>query len=533
MPISRLKQNLYLATFGYLILPYLVFFGGWARLPVAAILILILLTGTWAAACIIRQRNPVDPGDTDMLSLRDVLIYLSPVFVIALIAGVGGWGFQYGDWAKHNAILSDLIEYSWPVVYDINGEKLLLTYYTAYQLPAALVGKVFGWSAANHFLFFYTLIGFCLCALWIRVLTQVRWWWLLILFLGFSGMDVFGQLISIASRASSFSDIVYSVKDVAFKAQHLEWWGGWGFAQYSSIAALIFLVPNQATAGWLLTAMMLNDARQGNLRMTAIYYLALCSLWTPFVAIGLLPLVAFLLLFELKNEGLNWKAFRLQGTMVTVTGLVTGLMVAIYLYGRFQPFVMPLDMSGIIYDEKITFTFWRSPDMFVLRYVLFVLLEFALLHALLYWYLYIEWKPKFKPLLTLLLYSSAFLLLLPFLNWGWNNEPSMRSSIPTLFITLLITCVVLADSRKTTNSLWIKRGIVLLLLAGGLNSTFEIGRQVVHIAIRGDLIEVAEQNKIESIFEIQERQYKKYHNFVGQYVGSPDSYYMKYLAPQP
>lgn len=140
---------------------------------------------------------------TKFLYIVSYLFLGLPYFVF-----LGGWGPLDSDWLKHNAILRDLITESWPVIYDVSGHKIMLTYYTAYQLPAAVVGKLLGWQAANHVLFAYTTIGFCLSALWVWVLTGGGRWWIIMIFLAFSGMDFIGRIISTIYREPTLSDAV-------------------------------------------------------------------------------------------------------------------------------------------------------------------------------------------------------------------------------------------------------------------------------------------------------------------------------------
>jgi len=530
MTSDRFKYALYTGSLAYLILPFLVFFGGWIRQPYSTLLTLLLLSGTAAAIAVTGRSCHTRGMLNGNIAVRDVALLLVPVLAVAVFTGAGGWGFQYGDWPKHNSILRDLVTETWPVVYEIGGEQIMLTYYTAYQLPAALAGKLFGWDVANHVLFIYTLFGLCLCALWIRFFTEVRWWWLFLIFVGFSGMDVVGQVISTVHQEPSLVEAASVLGERIRNFVHLEWWGGWGFAQYSSIAALIVLVPNQAIAGWLLTALILSDTRAGHLKVTALLYLGLCSLWTPFVGLGLVPLVLFLLVYEWRKNGHEIQLHGVLASLPNIAGIATGLVIAVYLFGRFQEFVLPIDLESVAYREKVTLTFLRLPDLFILRYLLFVILEFALLHALLYWYLYLQKEPLFRTMRGLLIFCSVFLLLLPFLNWGWNNEPSMRSSIPALFITALITIRVLADPARSSTAIRVKRAILVVLVVGGLNSAFEMGREVFGVVARGELVSIPDRDEINTIFEIQEERYRNYHNFAGQYVGSADSYFTRYLA---
>jgi hypothetical protein len=202
-------------------------------------------------------------------------------------------------------------------------------------------------------------------------------------------------------------------------------------------------------------------------------------------------------------------------------------LVAFYLAGRFEPYPLPASAQGI-YQERITFTFMRLPELFVVRYVLFVVLEFLLLHVLLHWYLALRRDlASIRPLLAL---STGVLLLLPILNWGWNNEPAMRSSIPALFLTIVVTIRVLGAGATDWRQAAIRTAIVVVLAVGSLNAAVEIGRHVVGTTLRGQLVAVPAQRDVKTLFELQEERYSAYYNFVGQYLGSAESRFAIWLA---
>ena len=79
---------------------------------------------------------------------------------------MGGYGYQTGDWAKHGILLKDLVDYPWPVFYEYYGATIGVTYYVAYYLPAAVIGKVGGLVLANQFLVLWTLLGLILAIFW-------------------------------------------------------------------------------------------------------------------------------------------------------------------------------------------------------------------------------------------------------------------------------------------------------------------------------------------------------------------------------
>ena len=71
-------------------------------------------------------------------------------------------------------------------------DDAVLTYYVAYYLPAALVGKIAGWTAANVVLFTWSAAGAALAFLWLVVLSEAPVWRCLAIFVLFSGLDLVG-----------------------------------------------------------------------------------------------------------------------------------------------------------------------------------------------------------------------------------------------------------------------------------------------------------------------------------------------------
>jgi hypothetical protein len=408
----------------------------------------------------------------------------------------------------------------------------MLTYYTAYQLPAAIAGKLLGWQAANHLLFAYTTIGFCLSALWVWVLTGAGRWWIIIIFLAFSGMDFIGQMIATFYLEPTLWDAVSDFAEHIGSLKHIEWWSGWGFAQYSSMASLMMWVPNQGISGWMLISLILFDGKLGSLHKTGILYLGLSTLWAPLVSLGLLPFVIAIAVYQWRERQYDSRFLRAAISLPNIAGFTLGLMIVIYLAGRFQDYVLPIE-TGNVYQEGITLTFLRLPELFLPRYVLFICLEFVVLHGLLYLYLMHQKKPPFDTLRRLLIVSSIILVALPILNWGSNNEPAMRTSIPALFVTVLVTIYVICDFPLNMHMTWIRRVLILVLVTGSLTAVVEIGRHAVGVYNQNMLVHVPDQEtEVRTLFEIQEQKYKPYYSFVSQYLGSADSFFVKYLSRQ-
>ena len=77
------------------------------------------------------------------ISIGTLLLLLLLTAIIGYLCGWTRWAPQVStDWYKHNALLHDLTDYEWPVVYT-SGRRALLTYYIGSYLFPAAVGKAF------------------------------------------------------------------------------------------------------------------------------------------------------------------------------------------------------------------------------------------------------------------------------------------------------------------------------------------------------------------------------------------------------
>lgn len=99
----------------------------------------------------------------DMTGRTDYSLPVLILFCIALSAVLIKGGHlaifsQHSDWFKSNAIMTDMAERSWPVVYENGKEEAMLTYYTGIYILPALAGKAFGIGACRYVLFIETIL---------------------------------------------------------------------------------------------------------------------------------------------------------------------------------------------------------------------------------------------------------------------------------------------------------------------------------------------------------------------------------------
>lgn len=410
--MARLLQTVSLL---YLTLPWFIFAVGWLRPTYAACVVVVL-----SIALTIEVRRCPTPGAPD-ITLRSLLCIALLAVAWATLSGAGGYGYQNIDWFKHNQLLKDLTKEHWPADYVVLGESgsraVPLTYYVAYYLPAAAIGKQWGWAAANHALFTFSVLGALLAVLWFARIVRRCSITSALLFIVLSGLDVVGQLI--------FAEQGYG------PTAHLEWWAGEATLQYTSNTSLLFWVPQHALAGWILTGLVVDGARNENCVRLAVFALALAPLWSLFVPLGLAPFVAAAVL------RCGWRrALSFANLVAAPVLLVVGVL---FLASRSDP--VP---QGWWWDQPGATSEWpRLAAFYVLEWGGFAVLCRPNLPGgdRLWWRI-----------------AIAILVALPLYRIGLFNDLAMRASIPALFVLWSLVAATVQRSPRTI------RGFLLLVL---------------------------------------------------------------------
>ena len=274
MPVRHLVP-LRAASVVFLSLPWVVFAITWMRLPWAVLLLAVL-----AVAAIQYLRAVAAAPVAGAPALHPINATISPGALAAALllavawsalSGAGGVGYQnMPDWGNKNALMVDLVRYPWPVSFP-NGQ--VVNYYFALYLLPPLVAKAAGWSAGQWAMFAQVLVGLALSLLWLYTLAG-RWGArAMTLFLVFGGLDVVGWLLH--------------WHQLPRLGQSIEWWAP--DLQFSSSTTAIFWVPQHALSAWLLTSLLIDEVTQlGTVRFAGLF-VGLCYLWSPFVAVGLVP----------------------------------------------------------------------------------------------------------------------------------------------------------------------------------------------------------------------------------------------------
>lgn len=425
-------RRLFVASALYLVLPICLFLYWWTHpilaLAVSALFLFLLVTKT----------KQVTGSVT--IPKKTVLLIGALLTVWTLLSGAGHRGFFDGDFYKHSAILSDLIQYDWPVTYRLreSHQFVHLVYYFAYYLPSALIGKWLGWKAANISLFFWTGTGISFAFAWLMALVEQKKQIIFaFLFPFFSGLDLVGRTI-MGKKVVNDSD--------------WEWWGrNW---QYSGNTTLFFYVPQHVLAGWICMGILLYCYLKNKKLPLQEVLFASTLLWSPFIFIGCIPF--YLWMIYKKKMTVSIPSVLLSVGIVGILGL--------FFMSNMAISVAETTASGWLWNiEKIIGSF------LLVRLSLFYILEFGL-------FTFLVIRKKSSPLLIL---AAIILFLVPWYKMGLMNDLAMRASIPALFIISYYWITYLVESKKKTMLFHFS---CILFLVGSIYPLVQMGNGIVHFS---------------------------------------------------
>ena len=497
------RDRLLLVTAAYLALPNLLFVLGWLSpgWAVPGVLALtVALVVTWRSAA--DGAHPPSQGTVAAVALLAA--------VAAFAAGIGGVNLQVTDYYKHNLMFLDLAVERWPVVYALpGGGSAYLCYYVAYYLPASLLGTLLGPAGIDPASLAWGLLGVGLAFGWIARLGRDRSVAVLIVFLLVDGFAWLPGLLPLAARLGL-------VDPGALAAP---WPGGvfsdrfWSFGGPAS--RLLFpgqlnhlvWTPQHALPGWLATACVIDalERRRPSVHLPSIH--ALTVLWSPFVAVGLIPFTALALLRERR------RAMIAAGALAVVVALPATL----YFAGH-----VPLAHADWLFAA---FTGWRD----WLTYLAFLVSSVGVWWGLLAVTRRTCGVPD-RDGLHMAALAVAVLVAVTTVRLGLNNDWVLHVSSPALVVVhLAVARAVIAAWPKIR-----RRGsrllLAVLLLAGA-------ERSVKHWILAplgllpGQVIDapIAEARAVApNIATLEQDDY-----LAAQYLGRTDSFFARVLLRRP
>ena len=480
-------------TLAYLVLPLIVWLVGWFEWWVGIPAAVLLTAGFWNA---LRGSWWVPPQPAVV-----VLPIVAAGWVLLTPAGgvVGIPGADTSDWFKHRALFFELGANVWPVrptnplapylpAPETDAGTSLLRYYLGWYMVPGLAARWLGVEALNWAVPVWHWGGVALvvwlftagCRGWRETAAAVA------ILVCFSGMDLLRNVLlhgpDWVDWSTAFSFDRGGVWPTVGLSRSLAEWprfdGAWVYLQYSANTTGLMFLPQHtvsAALGALLVVQMSDRPRF--LAVSGVVLVAVVF-WSPFVALGLLPLLAVPLFAHGLRPFLRWQNLLLVPPV--------GLLLVAYLTSGAQ--------------EVPNAFLWEKYDAGILAKLLpvFWLTEFGALAALLVWL-----RPRPEPDAVarrarsrnrkktrerppswsarglalvrrepFLAASVATLFLLPVYSFGAYNDLPMNSSKPAV-IVLGYCCVrgIVAFGRNGGG----KGSLAPRLALGGLVGVLAVG----------------------------------------------------------
>ncbi len=512
-------HGLLLLSLGVLAAPIALWSACWLRAPWNIAMVVALGAVLWALA----RGTTEAPLGLDLPTRRELQTTawwaFVPLALMCFASGIGGWGYQTSDWKKHNAVLADLVRFDWPVRYSEAPGAVHLTYYTAFYLPAAFVGKFFGWTAALVAHQLGSLVVMGLLAAWLSWLVGPRAKWIGLLFAAFGGMDYLAAILSTLLHGGALQLGPLSRE---WWEKPIPWWA------YYAHATELFWVPHTALAGWLGGAILLRGTSplrnteatpNANERWNDLSFdlvaCALLPLWNPWAWLGCLALLGVRIVQQRRSgQGRAvWPWLFMLGVWAMQFG---------YLMSR-----VPLP-SGVVGGRgyKPTFTASAFISEFGVRFftswLSFSLVEFGV-YAILCVLLWRRAKVA-SPLAPFLWVSVALLLVLPLFQYGLYNDLLRSAVTPLMVVCLACASALRIPTIQRAGAL--KAVLIGALCIGALHSV-QYAIYFVHTEKSDGLVHLPRLDKTPTVYALYAHDHRP--QLLTQYIGRDDSLWARWF----
>ena len=415
----------------YLLLPVLIFFAGYLKIPVAAACV--------AVTCLIgylafrdSNRAPDRSLMEDCVTIPVKFIVIASVFAVCVtvITGVGELVWTTYDHAFRRAILNDLINYKWPVIYQPETQmnpdvRQMITsqapqgfiYYFTYWMPAALTGKLFGFTAANIFLILWNSLGIVLIIIGISIYVRRNSYASMFVLLCFSGLDV----------------IPYYINQIWLNIDE-QWMWVDGCVPHMSFVSNFNNMENvyhQAIPCYLIIILLLT-AR--NNRSTGLIG-SLMFAYSPWATFGMIVPCIVQLFNGRYRTGDRRRNIR---NILSPCNIVMPVIILI-IYGAF--YMAKADSAS---DRGFTWEYYGSIGKFIPAYLILLAVEVLPVAALVFS------KRRKDPMFW---GAIIILLLCPLYKITESNDFTMRASMPGLFILAVFLVKLISDYSEEDTKL--------------------------------------------------------------------------------
>ena len=510
--LARLRRGLGPATALYLAIPVAIFGLGYLR-PGYALLFIAALAASLVLA--LRGARAGPAAEERSAPAWALLAALLPI-ALAVAAGALGVAVDYnGDWSQRFEIFDDLVRQPWPPTYSTSAGPLAQVYYTGWFLPAAPPMAWLGWMPGLLALLAWSALGFALVAGWLVVLARLHPALVGLLFLFFAGIDVWENLLD---------DGLWNTLREVLGGDKFEWQELFFFHATHDV---FIKIPNHAIPAWLLGALAIDAADRRDAGFPTALALGVAMLWSPFVALGLAPLLAVPWLCA----GGGWRErLRAQLGGANLAGLVVALVVLGYYAARWHPYSLPpAFLEGVVPTRNgwLPGLVDVSSGRFLLSAALFSCVTFLWM-ALPVLGAERVWRGV-SSRAALAIAASLVLIGLLFFRYGFHNDLQHRASLPAQFVLVVLSLDLLGRFRRHP----IAAALLAVGLAlGALSATAQMirtGERVRWLLARAPALA---ERPPGDVFQRQMHYVGRDEGFdrITQYLGSVDAPFFAHLA---
>lgn len=411
-------------SLGFLALPVVVFFTGYLR-PYVGIPLAVL----FLAAYVLSVRDCSRDQEKKLLSPDETVIKIPVSYLIgfavtavavSFVSGVGEFIFTLNDHPYRRAIINDLVNYKWPVIYDYSTQtnpevikeigrtsgSYAFMYYFTYWLPSALIGKLFGSVAANVAIMIWNAVGIFLTFTGMSKVIGRAGFMVPFVYICFAGLDVLPNIVHTFVEWKSYIGIEVWIPVLAYMSN---------FAELTSVF-------HQCVPCWLIVTMIMMSFNTRSIGLLGGMLLT----YSPWGVIGLFPLALVRAFSKPMRSGGVKRALINVFSIINIVSCAVILLV----YGPFY-----LGNSSSVSDTGFFWEFTDGPGQAVIVYILFVLIEIAPFAVIL---------RKTEKKNALFIAALIELMIIPLYKVTLANDFCMRSSMAGRFVL----CILLARYLK-------------------------------------------------------------------------------------
>lgn len=405
--ISISYNTFFLVSLCYLVLPAIIMVLGWIKLlialPASALLIFALVSA-------LKNEQSLSSDRKIELTKTQFAAIIIFSLVSTIIAGVGEIVAPMYDHAFRRAMLRDLVNYNWPIYYDLSKQSnpivnamlpdctVAYSYYSTFWMIPALLGKLMGFNVANIFLVIWSAFGTFLILIGITFFTKKFTHASLFMFICYSGLDVLPYFYYMFRGTEPWM-----------------WLEGWTeHISYISNINNLLNVFNQCIPCWLIVILLMTSKSNKHIGLVG----GILFTYSPWATIGVLPIAIYALLS--KEKGIKG--------VLSVANIVSALTIL----GCFAPMYMANSSATSV--SGTTLSFYKSISALLFAYILVMLIEIVPSVLLLY---------KSYGRDKLLWVAVGTLMILPFYKISNFNDLTMRGAMPAQFALCVMLMAVI------------------------------------------------------------------------------------------